>query len=98
MVFRGVGRQRLFLNDSDYERMLWRVAEAVELFGVRLYLYCLMGNHVHLLLETPRAIAGILGLKTGAAVSVQLRQLQVELRRRRVCSRALARIERQLAF
>jgi len=22
---------------------------------VRLYLYCLMGNHVHLLLETPRA-------------------------------------------
>ena len=55
VVFRGVGRQRLFLNDSDYERMLWRMAEAVELFGVRLYLYCLMGNHVHLLLETPRA-------------------------------------------
>ena len=46
VIFRGVGRQRLFMNDSDYERMLWRVAEAAELFGVRLYLYCLMGNHV----------------------------------------------------
>ena len=55
VVFRGVGRQRLFLDESDYKRMLRRVAEAVELFGVRLYLYCLMGNHVHLLLETPRS-------------------------------------------
>lgn len=53
--FRGVGRQRLFLKDSDYERLLHRVAEAVEMFGVRLYLYCLMGNHVHLLVETPRS-------------------------------------------
>jgi REP element-mobilizing transposase RayT len=55
VVFRGVGRQKLFLCDADYERLLKRVAEAVELFGVRLYLYCLMSNHVHLLVETPRA-------------------------------------------
>lgn len=55
VVFRGVGRQKLFLCDADYERLQQRVAEAVELFGVRLYLYCLMGNHVHLLVETPRA-------------------------------------------
>ena len=45
VIFRGVGRQRLFLNDSDYERLLRRLTEAVEMFGVRLYLYCLMGNH-----------------------------------------------------
>ena len=55
VTFRGVGRQRLFLSDSDFERMLKRVAEAVEIFGAQLYLYCLMGNHVHLLVETPRA-------------------------------------------
>ena len=54
VIFRGVGRQRLFLDDSDYERLLRRVAEAADLFGVRLYLYCLMSNHVHLLVETPR--------------------------------------------
>jgi len=55
VIFRGVSRRRLFLNGSDYERLLRRLTETVEMFGVRLYLYCLMGNHVHLLLETPRA-------------------------------------------
>ncbi len=42
------------MDDSDYERILGRVDGAVDMFGVRLYLYCLMSNHVHMLVETPR--------------------------------------------
>jgi REP element-mobilizing transposase RayT len=52
---RGNGRQAIFLEDSDRERLLWRLAESCELYEVRLYLYCLMDNHFHLLVETPRA-------------------------------------------
>jgi REP element-mobilizing transposase RayT len=46
---------RLFCDDRDRLRMLERLAAAVERFGVRLYQYCLMANHLHLVLETPVA-------------------------------------------
>jgi len=45
---------------------------------------------------TQREIAGILGLKTGSAVSVQIRQFKIALMRQRDCSHAQARIERRL--
>ena len=46
---------RLFRDDQDRQRLLDRLEEAVEEFGVRLYQYCLMENHFHLVLETPEA-------------------------------------------
>ena len=52
---RGAGRGLIFQDDADRQRFLARLGEAVEEDGVRLYLYCLMPNHFHLLLETPRA-------------------------------------------
>ena len=55
VVFRGIDRRVIFQNDKDRIRMLESLGERVEQYGVRLYLYCLMSNHVHLLIETPRA-------------------------------------------
>ena len=48
-------RDRLLRNDQDRERFLERLKRSVEDFEGRLYLYCLMSDHYHLLLETPRA-------------------------------------------
>ena len=53
VTVRGNQRQGIFLDDRDRERFLVRLADAVEVHRVRLYLYCLMGNHVHLMVETP---------------------------------------------
>ena len=50
---RGVERREIFDDDKDREHFLKRLGEGVEEYGVRLYLYCLMTNHFHLLLETP---------------------------------------------
>jgi putative transposase len=50
---RGNARQDIFCDDRDREHFLDRLAEAVERYAVRLYLYCLMTNHLHLLVETP---------------------------------------------
>lgn len=55
VTIRGVDRRRLFDDDADRARFLKRLGEAVEEYGIRLYLYCLMKNHVHLLAETPQA-------------------------------------------
>ena len=48
-------RDRLFRDDRDRERFLERLGQSVEDFEGRLYLFCLMSNHYHLMLETPRA-------------------------------------------
>ena len=46
-------RLRLFRGSRDYRRFVERLGEGVEEYNVRLYSYCLMGNHYHLVLETP---------------------------------------------
>ena len=54
MTVRGNQQQAIFKCDQDRERFLLKLAESLERFDVRLYLFCLMTNHVHLVLETPR--------------------------------------------
>jgi REP element-mobilizing transposase RayT len=48
-------RERLFRDDRDCQRFLQRLEQNVSETGVRLYLFCLMSNHFHLVLETPEA-------------------------------------------
>jgi len=55
VTIRGVERRRIFDDADDRQRFLKRLGEAGEENGVRLYLFCLMTNHAHLLVETPRA-------------------------------------------
>jgi len=51
---RGRGRQWVFPDDDYYEAYLQCLAEAHDRFGVEVHAYCLMGNHYHLLIKTPR--------------------------------------------
>ena len=51
---RGNERRRIFRGDADHEMFLATVGQCVEQHGLRLHGYCLMPNHYHLLLETPR--------------------------------------------
>lgn len=44
----------LFRDDRDRKRFLDRLELGVEDFEVRIFLFCLMSNHFHLLVETPR--------------------------------------------
>lgn len=46
-------RDRLFRDERDHLRFLERLGEGVADFGIRLYLFTLMSNHYHLVLETP---------------------------------------------
>jgi len=58
VVQRGHNRQTVFPQRSDYERYLATLLEFKQQYGVKLYAYCLMTNHVHLLLA-PATPAGI---------------------------------------
>ncbi len=51
VVAKGNGGQNLFEDANDYRAFLELVAAAAEKCGVLVHAYCLMSNHVHLLLE-----------------------------------------------
>ena len=50
---RGNDRQAIFEDDADCSVFLIVLASVVARYRVRCHAYCLMGNHYHLLLETP---------------------------------------------
>ena len=51
MIAKGSGGQNLFEGPYDYQAFLEFLSKACEKGGVRVIAYCLMSNHVHLLLE-----------------------------------------------
>jgi len=50
---RGNGREDIYLDDSDRELFMVVLGEACGLFNWTVHAWCLMGNHYHLLVETP---------------------------------------------
>ena len=51
IVQRGHDRQPVFATAPDYENYLANLAEQKALLGMRVYAYCLMTNHVHLIVQ-----------------------------------------------
>jgi putative transposase len=54
LTARGNARECIFRTHADYERFLAVLDQVVVRYGWRCHAYCLMGNHYHLLVETPR--------------------------------------------
>jgi REP-associated tyrosine transposase len=52
VIVRGNQRQKTFTSDSDYQAYLERLAKYRRQFGYTIYAYCLMSNHVHLLVQS----------------------------------------------
>ena len=50
---RGLGRRRIFQDDRDRKHFVELLGEMVQRYGIVLHAYVLMGNHYHLLIETP---------------------------------------------
>lgn len=51
IITRGNQKQRVFLDKEDCGRYLGIVRKAKRRYGTSLYCYCLMPNHVHMLIE-----------------------------------------------
>ncbi len=51
IVMRGINRQSIFENEEDYEKFMQTIYKYKTKSGYEVYAYCLMGNHVHLLLR-----------------------------------------------
>ena len=66
VMARGNQGRPIFADDRDRKRWLETLSEACERTGWRVHAYVLMGNHYHLLLETPEAnlVAGMKWLQS----------------------------------
>lgn len=51
VMLRGINRQQIFEDDEDRQRFLETVLNYRAVCGYTIYAYCLMGNHIHLLLK-----------------------------------------------
>ena len=55
VINRGRGRQTIFHEEVYYQTFLDILEGACERFNCIVHAYCLMENHYHLLIETPKA-------------------------------------------
>lgn len=70
LMSRGDHREAIFGNDTDRQAFLETLGEACVKKGWQVHAFCLMGNHFHLVAETPQANLGaglkwLLGTYTG---------------------------------
>ena len=58
---RGDRRELIFVDDEDRQLFLQTLGQACGKTDWQVHAYCLMGNHFHLVVETPRAnlVAGM---------------------------------------
>jgi len=52
IMLRGINKQTIFEDDEDKEKFIQTLSHYKEVCGYDLYAYCLMNNHVHILLKT----------------------------------------------
>lgn len=53
LTTRGNARQLIFRDDADRARFLTTLSHVISRYAWRCHAYCLLGNHYHLLVETP---------------------------------------------
>ncbi len=61
IMVRGINKQKIFCDEEDCQRYLKTLGKVKDLSSCEIYGYCLMGNHVHLLIkETKEHISQIM--------------------------------------
>ncbi len=51
VVLRGINQQDIFYDDDDYQRLLEILAQKQSKKQFEVYAYCLMSNHVYILIR-----------------------------------------------
>lgn len=52
LILRGINRRTIFVDDEDKVRFIETLIRYKKISGYNIFAYCLMGNHLHLLVKT----------------------------------------------
>ena len=69
VVLRGIDRQIIFQDNKDFEKFIRLLSEYKEECNFKIYAWCLMTNHVHLLVRTYDVPLGTIFKKIGVSYS-----------------------------
>jgi len=53
IILRSVNQHIIFEEDSDYQKFLFIISDCKIKYNIDIYAYCLMDNHIHLILSSP---------------------------------------------
>lgn len=67
IILRGINRQEIFEEEEDFIKFLNTLKEYQKISGYKLYAYCLMSNHIHLLLKEEKEELGVAMRRIGAS-------------------------------
>ncbi|OQB14538.1 MAG: Transposase IS200 like protein [Firmicutes bacterium ADurb.Bin193] len=67
IVLRGINRQNIFENDEDFTKLLQTLEVYKKKSGFEIYAYCLMSNHIHLLIKEGKEDLGLIFRRIGAS-------------------------------
>jgi len=67
VVMRGINKKRIFEEEQDYQKYLDTLSKYKKICGYELYAYCLMSNHIHLLMKEGREDLGNVFRRIGAS-------------------------------
>jgi REP element-mobilizing transposase RayT len=67
VMMRGINRQDIFEYREDQERFIGYLYNAKEKSGIRLFGYCLMNNHVHVVIKTGTEPVGVVFKRIGVS-------------------------------
>ena len=67
LIVRGNGKQILFEEPSDYQQYRSYMDKYAQETGISILAYCLMENHVHLLVRDTAGSVSVFMKKTGAS-------------------------------
>lgn len=66
IMLRGINRQEIFKDDEDYERLIQIIQEYKEVCEYKIFAYCIMNNHIHLLIKEGKEDFGRVFRRIGA--------------------------------
>jgi REP element-mobilizing transposase RayT len=66
VMLRGINKQIIFEDNEDYEKFIEVIKEYKEVCGYEIYAFCLMSNHIHLLIKEGKEDLGIVFRRIGS--------------------------------
>lgn len=67
VILRGINKQVIFHDELDYRKFLEVLKEAKKKSGFAVHAYCIMNNHVHMLIEEKEESLGVIMKRIGSS-------------------------------
>lgn len=67
VILRGINRQQIFFDETDYAYFVRLLCKYKSVSGYDLFAYCLMGNHIHLLMRERNEPLAVVMKRIGGA-------------------------------